>query len=65
MLHLCVPLLVRDDANDDEEMVELSIIEINHAALEDSHPQETKSIGGGATNTGGSPLPLKCNCNTA
>lgn len=56
--HFLVPLLVQNDAYHDEEMVESSK-EINHADLKDSRPQAIKSISGGATNAGGSSLPLK------
>lgn len=42
-------------------MVESSTAEINHVELEDSHPQATKSIAQGATNSEGSHSPLKRN----
>lgn len=40
---------------------ESSITEINHDKLEDLRPQATESIAGDATNTWGSPSPLKSN----
>lgn len=41
-LHLCVPLLVQDDVDRDEEMV--NIIKIDNTELEDSHLQATSPL---------------------
>lgn len=62
-LHLRMPLLVQDKADHDDEKVESSIANINHAELEDLRPDEIKYISRGVTNTGDSSLPLKHNHN--